>query len=379
MKIIPAGENIKIIICTTEKENEKINKTTKEVVEEYILAHQHIPVSVCHYPYNKGNMAHQLNYTIKNMLEHGLLHEHDYISIYNADSRPHTETYHWVLSQLNTYNNKYVFQQSAVFLRNYDKLNDYFAKVVALYQSCWTLTHEIPRLRRQANSKNILSKWSNVHCVGHGLFIRVDILNKMGLFPVDTLTEDTYLGYKLRCSGITIYPVPFIEVGDSPLSFRSAMRQKFVWFWGPMLYPYYLFKYFQEEKNIYLRLKSVIFACQGTLNAIRWLIAGPLILLAIILPWTLSVSIWCYLLSFISIFLYSSLPVLGIPHTLDILEKSSGQNLYFVKDPINKTIVNLVHAVFHSLLHSIPPIFSLISAFRMLFTNYTPRKRKTDE
>lgn len=115
MKIIPAGENIKIIICTTEKENEKINKTTKEVVEEYILAHQHIPVSVCHYPYNKGNMAHQLNYTIKNMLEHGLLHEHDYISIYNADSRPHTETYHWVLSQLNTYNNKYVFQQSAVF------------------------------------------------------------------------------------------------------------------------------------------------------------------------------------------------------------------------------------------------------------------------
>lgn len=381
LDIIPSGEEISITICTTDKEIEdkQQKQTTREIVENYINDHPGIPVFVCHYPDVNGSMAHQLNYTIKQYSENGRLNEHDYISIYNADSRPHSETYSWVLSQLNSSNEKYVFQQSAVFLRNYSRLTDLFAKAVALYQSCWTLTHEIPRLRRQASKSNIFSKWSNVHCVGHGLFIRFDVLNEMGLFPVDTLTEDTYLGYKLRCAGITIYPVPYIETGDSPLSLRSAMRQKFVWYWGPMLYPYYLFKYFQEERKSHFRLRSIVLACQGILNAVRWIIVGPVVLSVLILPWVLSVGIWDYLLSFMSVVLYTSLPVLGLPRILNVLETASGQCLRSVREPWYKVVVNLLYAIFHSLLHSIPPFFSLTSAFKMMFTDHTPEKPKTDE
>ncbi|WES68341.1 glycosyltransferase family 2 protein [Superficieibacter sp. HKU1] len=381
LDIIPSGMDISITICTTDKEitDNQHRYTTQEVVEKFIIDHPGIPVFVCNYPDINGSMAHQLNYTIKKYAEAGRLDKKDYISIYNADSRPHKDTFTWVLSQLNGSNEKYVFQQSAVFLRNYSGLSDLSAKAVALYQSCWTLTHEIPRLRRQAEKNSMLSKLSNVHCVGHGLFIRFDILHKMGLFPVETLTEDTYLGYKLRCAGIVIYPVPYIEIGDSPLSMRSALKQKYVWYWGPMLYPYYFFKNLQEEHNIYLKLRSIILACQGILNAVRWIIVGPVIFSVLILPWLLSANILDYILSFISIILYTSLPVLGLPYFIDVLEAASGQDISPVREPWYRVILNLIYAVFHSLLHSIPPFFSLTSALIMIFTGRTPKKPKTDE
>lgn len=381
LKIMPQEEDISIIVCTTDKEASvtDLQNTTKEIVDSYILKNPSIPLLVCHYPYKNGGMAHQLNYTIKKYHAEGIINELDYISIYNADSRPHPKTYQWITSQLASHPDKHVFQQSAVFLRNYSLLNDYFAKAVALYQSCWTLTHEIPRLRRQASEKHVMHKWSNVHCVGHGLFIRFDILDKMGYFPVDTLTEDTYLGFKLRCAGITIHPVPYIETGDSPINMMSSLKQKYVWFWGPMLYPYYLYKYLQEENNGYFKFRSIILSAQGILNALRWIIVGPLILTTIFLPYVLSTGISTYIISIVSILLYISLPVLGIPYAINILEIASGQSLHQVREPWRRIPMNLFFGFLHSILHSIPPFFSLASAFRMIFTGRAPAKPKTDE
>lgn len=377
--IIPADANVKIVICTTNKEEQEEGLSTQDLVNTFLAQNKNAEVSICNYPYKTGGMAHQLNYTLMKYRRSNLISDSDFVCIYNADSRPHEQTIKWVLEQIEENKSKLVFQQSAVFIKNYLNLDDYFSKAVSLYQSFWTLTHEIPRLRRQASNKSIFHSWSNVHCVGHGLFIRFDVLSSMGLFPVDTLTEDTYLGFKLRCADISVHPVPYIEIGDSPVNIRSALKQKYVWFWGPMLYPYYLYKYLNEANSVYSKFRSLILASQGILNAIRWLMVGPIVILLLVLPWLLNSGVFLCILSYFSIVLYSSLPILGMQFSIKTLEFASGQNLGEVREPFYKIPILLIFSLLHSVLHSVPAFFSLACMFRMLFTGRAPAKPKTDE
>jgi cellulose synthase/poly-beta-1,6-N-acetylglucosamine synthase-like glycosyltransferase len=162
-------------------------------------------------------MAHQLNFAIKQ------LPEKCFISIYNADSRPHPKTIKVFWQQLQKHRLAKIFQQSAAFIKNYPDLvkrsliRRLFLQSLATLQTRWTFTHELPRILRQSQStSDLIRKYSNAHVVGHGLFIKSECLKDVGGFPENSITEDLFLGFLLRASGQTIYPLPLLELGDSP-------------------------------------------------------------------------------------------------------------------------------------------------------------------
>ncbi|MCE8456633.1 glycosyltransferase family 2 protein, partial [Rhodovulum sulfidophilum] len=156
------------------------------------------------------------------------------------------------------------------------------AKANALYQSFWTLSHEIPRLLNQSQGSEFKQRYANAHCVGHGLFISIELFEELGGLPEDTLTEDLFLGFKVRASGTSISPVPYLEYADAPSNFRSAFRQKRVWFWGPMLYPYYLLQVLRTGKLSPQDIaRASAIALQGWLSSWRWLAAGPVVLFSL--------------------------------------------------------------------------------------------------
>ena len=47
-------------------------------------------------------------------------------------------------------------------------------------------------------------------CLGHHQFVRLDVLQSLGGFPVGGATEDSTLGYMLGARGILIRAMPMI-------------------------------------------------------------------------------------------------------------------------------------------------------------------------
>jgi len=270
-----------IIICTTAREPfaPGSGKSTYDLVKGMIDANPQQSLHLVHDPRSAGSMAHQINFAVAEMRRRGVINAEDYIAIYNADSRPHPETMKWVQSRLADQYTFDVFQQSALFLRNFDNLKGILAKANALYQSYWTLSHEIPRLLNQSQGGWLRKRFANAHCVGHGLFIRVGFFQAMGGMPEDTLTEDLNFGFRVRAMGKSIAPVPYLESADAPLTYVSAYRQKKIWFWGPMLYPYYLLQHLRAHRP--KKLRATIIALQGWISAWRWVMAGPVVALVI--------------------------------------------------------------------------------------------------
>src|SRR6185312_13754781 len=90
---------------------------------------------------------------------------------------------------INTSSNK-VFQQCSLFTSNFNAVKkiNYFIACFGIYQSIWTLKHEIPRLLISSNQAKLLSrlfkKTTLNYCVTHGLIISSEIFNQIGGFPV---------------------------------------------------------------------------------------------------------------------------------------------------------------------------------------------------
>jgi len=172
-------------------------------------------------------------------------------------------------------------------LKNFDgfgnSLNGMLLKTFAILQTRFSLVHELPRLRRTISKNILIREYANAHCIGHGLFIPNKKLNELGNFSEDTMTEDLFLGFLIRATGNSIVPIPYFENIDSPTSLLRNLRQKYIWYWGPMYYPYY-YKHFRKKfsdgKDF---LRSMLLMVQGMLSAFAWTLSGPLFIIALIL------------------------------------------------------------------------------------------------
>ena len=283
----PIAKWCHIYIITTEIEKQFVNQNyTWDVVASEIKKYDYHNIFNIHYPYKVGFLSHQLNYGIKYLKEAGLLKETDYIVIYNADSRPHPKTFEWVLQDIAKSGSE-IYQQLSSVLKNFDgfgnSLNGMLLKTFAILQTRFSLVHELPRLRRTISKNILIREYANAHCIGHGLFIPNKKLNELGNFSEDTMTKDLFLGFLIRATGNSIVPIPYFENIDSPTSLLRNLRQKYIWYWGPMYYPYY-YKHFRKKfsdgKDF---LRSMLLMVQGMLSAFAWTLSGPLFIIALIL------------------------------------------------------------------------------------------------
>ncbi len=248
--------NLFIYTITTGREIKILNTdTTRDILESEIKTKEYSNVFNIHDPSECGFVSHQFNYAIHEVSRKHLFDERDYIVFYNADSRPHPHTFNWVSGDIEK-NGDAVYQQFSAVFKNFDEFGNspygMILKTFAVFQTRFSLSHEIPRSRRSVSKNFLIRKYSNAHCISHGLFISHKTFKNIGKFSENTMIEDLFLGFLLRVTGNAIKPIPYMENIDSPTSIWKNLRQKYIWYWGPMYYPYYYWyflKNFQQRNN----------------------------------------------------------------------------------------------------------------------------------
>lgn len=371
-----------IVIITTEREHDTLfdGSSTQDTVEEFIKRKKLEKKITClHYPDKKGFMAHQLNYALNKIVD-----DDSFIAIYNADSQPHPKTVELFYDQLIKYPSAKIFQQSSAFIKNFDKfkvsnpLINIFLQASAILQTRWTFAHEYARLLRQSISKfKFFKKFANAHVVGHGLIIELKTIKEVGGFPTENITEDLFLGYLLKSKGYSIYPLPLLELAESPTTIKSIWKQKYVWFWGPMEYWSYFRYVLNNVKTLKItNMKALfIFALQGLVSALAWLSSAPIVLICLISPISTSnlvIILFCY----VSIFIYGPLQYFIIYNNFPLFFELGGEK-YTKPNLLSKIGISLF-SIPAILFHSIPPYFSIAAEVRHQITGKSIYKPKTE-
>ena len=269
-------------------------------------------IRVLHYPDKEGVMSHQLNYACQYIDD--LEKDNDpYIAVYNADSFVSQNHIQNIRRYIQAYPSAGIIQQSSLFLSNYDNFPNSFRgnllKVIALLQSRWTLSHELPRIFSQSK-KGISEYFEAAHVVGHGLIVKLSILKSVGYFPSMFANEDLPLGYFMRLKGYKIYPFHILENSESPRTFKSSVRQYRTWIYGPLYY----FKYLQTA--FHTRSVSLV---KASFWALKYYIRG--------IMWILSSFVWGYLFGY-------SIMILSLEKLLAV------GLIFFVYAPLNFIILN---------------------------------------
>lgn len=213
-----------VIYVTTSKE--KSMATYNELNNE-IKIQKANNIKVINCPNTIGTMANQINYVIKK------LKDDDIVAIYNIDSQPERKTFKYVLKNIN---DDVVLQQVSFFD---DRLNG-IMKSAENWQNRWSVVYEMGKYLNDI-------KLEFKYCIGHGLFLKKKIFDKIGYFSENEINEDNEFGYRLNINNISIKPIPFMEQADFARSKKIYIKQQSTWVNGPL----YAFKYFKNNKKTF--------------------------------------------------------------------------------------------------------------------------------
>lgn len=284
---------------TTEKEGENSDTVAalNQMLERYSFSH-------LHYPETTGIKAHQLNWAIKHILATYKSTEYQttYFGIYDVDSRPEAEVIKTIL-----YGKDAIYQQPSIYLENYGRIGA-LQKAGALLQTKWELCGNIPALREYESCIQHKQSVSTLPCcTGHGIFIRADILEQIGLFDTVTLSEDLEFGYRSVFRKIPITLLKEVDYTQYAPTLLATIRQTSRWFSAEMD----LYRYYRNEKKGSKKgeLKNRLFrllVLKRYQTTLKWAFGAPLIYLAflvLILRYPLTI-----LLAVLSVFLYVYVP-----------------------------------------------------------------------
>ena len=227
----------RIIVVTTAREiaeNQGESRgTTIETVETFLavfpgdetVSYEHL-----YFRYLVGNKASQLNYALRELSKNQETLFGTYIGVYDADSRPTSDTLLHLLRVLAQEENRnhpwpVALQQPTLYLGNFQEIS-WYLQLEALFQTRWVFGHELRTLR--ASTRRLAQYLPPyAYCVGHGMFIRADFLQRTGGFPEPS--EDVPLGHRLTFLGIPIHPLPVYDVCEVASRVSTLVRQSGFW------------------------------------------------------------------------------------------------------------------------------------------------------
>lgn len=315
------------------------SKTTSKIVEEYIKANRlQEKVYHMHYPNNEGIMADQLNYVLNNF---NFINESNYyFSVYNADSIPSENTIKEILKTIEKNEQPEVIQQYSTPISNWNDLSA-IMKGFAIYQSNFELRYGL------INS-NIPSRLLYTYVVGHGMYIRVDILKEIGGFETRYWCEDIYMSYVLRTKNIPICPIRTLELMQSPQYLSILTKQNAVWFKTS----FECLKIFKDvySKNKKINLNSLGWMIQRLRMNITWL-GLPIAFVYTIIVAILNQNIGILT---VTILTYLSMILLEYGSIIRLLENTS-------KIKLGNKFKILLYTTAATTISNIGPIYSLIS------------------
>lgn len=261
-----------VVYVTTSKEK---NKATYNKINNEIIRQKTNNISVVNCPNIIGTMANQINYVLKE------LKDEEIVAIYNIDSQPERNTFKYVLKNID---DNTVLQQVSFFD---DELKG-IMKSAENWQNRWSIVYE---MGKYLNNKKIEFKY----CIGHGLFIKKKIFDKVGYFSEDEINEDNEFGYRLNINNISIKPIPYMEQADFAKNKKIYIKQQSTWINGSL----YAFRYYNNNVK---SLKNFILSVLNFKAFLSWWLF-PLICDLYILVSAIY-SIKYFILSLFLVFIY---------------------------------------------------------------------------
>ncbi len=301
-KIVDEMNNVRVIFVTTSKEiKQKNKKTTYEILKDLIKNESNM--FVYNYSENKGVMAHQVNYAIKIISENRNKNQKILIGIYNADSEINTKAIKYVLEKekKRQKDEAICYQQYSWYRIDRNSRLRSIMSSASLWQTRWSLTFEITRVKQQQLLNRFYKKKNNLkliksineliymifekmnYVIGHGFYMDMDLLQKIGNLPEDTINEDAFLGYIINNENIEIDVIPYLEKADFAPKTSIYVKQQTTWVNGP-IYAFQYFKLYLKRRtlNIKEKIRAFVLSIKLFLHFIYWIISPYLLL--IILP-----------------------------------------------------------------------------------------------
>lgn len=385
--IVDEMENVKVMFITTSKEKKEIGKeTTFEILEKLVKNEK--KMFVYNYDNENGVMAHQINYAIRIILKQRAKNEKILIGVYNADSQIHSDVIRYILNddKKRNINDRVCYQQYSWYRIKNDKNKKGIIQSAALWQTRWSLTFEIFRVKQQRIINSIYNYFNKIkffipfnkmfyvifekmnYVIGHGFFINIDLLKDLGGIPEDTINEDAFLGYLINNKNIKIEVIPYLEKADFAPNTSIYIKQQATWVNGPIYAFQYYKLYLKKEKlSIKEKIRAFILAIKLFFHFIYWLIS-PYILL-FIMPILLFkyYSISGLLISFLIIFLH-------LPFTHYLVRKVVLNNIK--KEEYCELSKSSVFCIIFFLVHTFGPIKNIY--MQLLGKNNKENKYKTE-
>ena len=269
------GIDTEIIIVTTSNEK-KIPSipTTYEVIQVYLSEHPTDNICLINYPCTGGQMVDQLNYAISELKRRNV--SWDYVGIYNADSRPQKGTKEALLKLMD--NRVPIIQQYSSMTSNIQYVSP-LMKSFALYQTNY-------EIKTGLLGCMLPTLFCAPHVVGHGLFIRNDILEMLGGFPTQHWCEDIFLSFILYNRSIAITALDVLEEAEVPIDYKAQVGQHMTWF--KTAFDVMGMGRFETQT---LTVKGYWYLFQRLLRSLMWLTSSFFILFSIIYSLLVSDSI----------------------------------------------------------------------------------------
>lgn len=179
----------------------------------------------------------QLNYFIDHKdlcLEKQWQSNSTYLGIFDSDARPDKRCL-WAVAQQVQKNKALVMQLIPLFFRNVFSekysLSNFYTGTRSLFNTQFCLSYELPAMRASCKAGTLPLIWSGtqLHLFGSGEFIRYDLIEKIGFHNP---SADTLFGYLCSYGNIPIFPIPLINLGETPETVKKLFYQGIVWFNG---------------------------------------------------------------------------------------------------------------------------------------------------
>lgn len=299
------------IYVTSAREREVSSVTTHEVIETYLHEHLDCSFQVIEAPAEYMGKSGQLNYALTYLNQTNCIGKYDYIGIYDVDSRPSLGTINLLHHLINSFvqsktNCPIVFQQVSLYCHNVNKfgLKNILNIDDAVLQSQWSIGFDylLSKIYYKATLNHKLTPI--VYCVGHGCFISLPYLSKIGGIPTINKNDDLSLGYLLSASQETIFPLPYVDLCEIAPSVRESIKQYKNWAKGSFLFWHDIRTYIKMYNLSVSYIQKTCLWVEGISRNFFWAYRGFMLLFitiyAIINPlqWvdaSIAISLYCFI------------------------------------------------------------------------------------
>jgi hypothetical protein len=163
-----------------------------------------------------------------------------YVGVYDADSVPDQRVFDALRRAVSSRERARaelpgVFQQVSCYCQNIDELKGFVGAISyadALAQTRWALGFEYPLYERYSRAVQSGRDRRLVYCVGHGCFVSLNLLERIGGFPTCSPNDDLALGYLASVAGIEVQPIPVLDYCDVAPDPFASIRQSRFWYLG---------------------------------------------------------------------------------------------------------------------------------------------------